>query len=275
MPLLAIDYDGVIVDSVLDSLFVSHNAYLELVGSSNKKVFSGERLTFQNWTKIQKKYDQEIQYYRSLRPFIRGATDYGLIQKLLEEKRYLRNQQEFDYYRNTVQFEFQKFHQLFYQERKRLQEKSFEGWLKLEPAYQEVVRGINHFVQEGVKVVVATSNRREYIARAFHPNYYNIPIKEEDILDVSMGEDKSNQMKYINKYYGVQCDEIYFVDDQLTHLEQTRGLGIHVFLAGWSYATLQQKEKAVLEGIPIIEFEEDFYSMVKEYMKKDVNKREL
>jgi hypothetical protein len=90
-----------------------------------------------------------------------------------------------------------------------------------------------------------------------------------------MGEDKSNQMKYINKYYGVQCDEIYFVDDQLTHLEQTRGLGIHVFLAGWSYATLQQKEKAVLEGIPIIEFEEDFYSMVKEYMKKDVNKREL
>jgi phosphoglycolate phosphatase-like HAD superfamily hydrolase len=275
MPVLAIDYDGVIVDSVLDSLFVSHNAYLELVGSSNKKVFSGERLTFQNWTKIQKKYDQEIQYYRSLRPFIRGATDYGLIQKLLEEKRYLRNQQEFDYYRNTVQFEFQKFHQLFYQERKRLQEKSFEGWLKLEPAYQEVVRGINHFVQEGVKVVVATSNRREYIARAFHPNYYNIPIKEEDILDVSMGEDKSNQMKYINKYYGVQCDEIYFVDDQLTHLEQTRGLGIHVFLAGWSYATLQQKEKAVLEGIPIIEFEEDFYSMVKEYMKKDVNKREL
>ena len=275
MPLLAIDYDGVIVDSVLDSLFVSHNAYLELVGSSNKKVFSGERLTFQNWTKIQKKYDQEIQYYRSLRPFIRGATDYGLIQKLLEEKRYLRNQQEFDYYRNTVQFEFQKFHQLFYQERKRLQEKSFEGWLKLEPAYQEVVRGINHFVQEGVKVVVATSNRREYIASAFHPSYYNIPIKEEDILDVSMGEDKSNQMKYINKYYGVQCDEIYFVDDQLTHLEQTRGLGIHVFLAGWSYATLQQKEKAVLEGIPIIEFEEDFYSMVKEYMKKDVNKREL
>ena len=275
MPLLAIDYDGVIVDSVLDSLFISHNAYLELVGSSNKKVFGGERFTFQNWTKIQKKYDQEIQYYRSLRPFIRGATDYGLIQKLLEEKRYLRNQQEFDYYRNTVQFEFQKFHQLFYQERKRLQEKSFEGWLKLEPAYQEVVRGINHFIQEGVKVVVATSNRREYIASAFHPSYYNIPIKEEDILDVSMGEDKSNQMKYINKYYGVQCDEIYFVDDQLTHLEQTRGLGIHVFLAGWSYATLQQKEKAVLEGIPIIEFEEDFYSMVKEYMKKDVNKREL
>ena len=275
MPVLAIDYDGVIVDSVLDSLFISHNAYLELVGSSNKKVFSGERLTFQNWTKIQKKYDQEIQYYRSLRPFIRGATDYGLIQKLLEEKRYLRNQQEFDYYRNTVQFEFQKFHQLFYQERKRLQEKSFEGWLKLEPAYQEVVRGINHFIQEGVKVVVATSNRREYIASAFHPSYYNIPIKEEDILDVSMGEDKSNQMKYINKYYKVQYDKIYFVDDQLAHLEQTRGLGIHVFLAGWSYATLQQKEKAVLEGIPIIEFEEDFYSTIKEYMKKDINKREL
>ena len=266
MKVLAIDYDGVIVDSVMDSLFVSHNAYLELAGNSPKKNFGGEKFTFHNWAAIQEKYAPEIQYYRTLRPYIRVATDYGLIQKLMEEKRYLQNQQEFDRYRNMVQFEFEKFYKLFYQERKRLQEASFEGWLKLIPPYQKIVQGINQFVQEGVKVIVATSNRKEFIARAFQPEYYNIAINEEDILDVTMGEDKSKQIKHIVRLYGIEYNKIYFIDDQLSHLMQTRDLGISVFLAGWSYATQQQKEEADRKGIRVIGKEENFYSTLKEYM---------
>lgn len=275
MKVLAVDYDGVIVDSVLDSLFVSHNAYLELVGPSQKNVFGGEKFTFQNWPLIKKRYTREIQYYRSLRPYIRDAIDYGLIQKLMEEKRFIQNQQEFDQYRNTVKFEFQKFHQLFYQERNKLQKISFTEWLKLEPAYEEVIRGIKQFIKEGVKVVVATSNRKEYISKTFHPSYYNIPIEEQDILDISFGEDKSKQIEYINQFYGVKYGEIYFVDDQVAHLKQTYSLGIKVFLAGWSYATPQQKEQARKMGIPIIEEEENFYSIVKEYMVKGDQRQKL
>lgn len=273
MKVLALDYDGVIVDSVLDSLFVSHNAYLELVGDSRKDVFGGERFTFQNWPIIQKKYAREIQYYRSLRPYIRDATDYGLIQKLLEEKRYLQNQQQFDQYRNVVRFDFKKFHQLFYQERRKLQEINFEEWLKLVPAYQEVVCGINRFIQEGVRVIITTFNRKEYIIKTFHPRYYNIPIGEQDILDISLGEEKSKQMEYITQFYGVKYDKIYFVDDQIAHLQQTLSLGLQVFLAGWSYANIQQKGQATQLNIPVIEREEDFYSMVKECMIREDKKQ--
>ncbi len=266
MKILALDYDGVIVDSVMDSLFVSYNAYLKLYGNNNKKSFGGALFNFKNWSTIKEKYKKEIKYYHKLRPYIRGATDYGLIHKLMEEGKYIKNQREFDEYRQTIDFDFQNYRDAFYQARKEAQQESFEGWLSLEPAYKEVVKGIKRFVQEGVKVMVATSNRREYIARVFPPQYYDIPIDIKDILDSSFGEDKSSQIHYICEKYSVNYKDIYFVDDQLAHLQQTRELGIQVFLAGWSYATRQQKNKAKEEQIPVIEKEENFYSIIKDYL---------
>ncbi len=268
MKVLAIDYDGVIVDSVMDSLFVSHNAYLKLFGSEKRKQFGGEPFTFQNWPFILKKYPEEIKYYRSLRPYIRDATDYGLIQELMEDGENILNQEEFDNYRGTARFNLQKFQVAFYQERKRLQEENFKEWLGLEPPYLEVIRGIRKFVKEGIKVMVATSNRTEFIFQSFHPQYYDIPVKSEDILDFKFGEDKSKQIQYIHEKHKVDFNNIYFVDDQLAHLEQTRSLGISVFLAGWSYATNQQKRRAIEQGIPVIENVKNFYSTVKKYINK-------
>lgn len=264
MKILAVDYDGVIVDSVMDSLFVSHNAYLSLFGSANKQNFGGKPFTFQNWPAIQEKYEKEIQYYRSFRPYIRGATDYGLIQKLMEEGKSIQNQQEFDQYRETVQFDFQNFQDAFYREREAIQKDNFKGWLDLEPPYKEVIKGIHQFFQEGMKVMIATSNRREYIAKAFQPQYYQLPVTADDILDSSFGEDKSSQIHYICAKTSVDYHDIYFIDDQLAHLLQTRNLGIHVFLAGWSYATGQQKKDAREKEIPVIEREEEFYPQIKE-----------
>ena len=53
------------------------------------------------------------------------------------------------------------------------------------------------------------------------------------------------------------------MDDQVSHLIQTRSLGIKVILAGWSYATDIQKEEAREQNIPLIEREEDFYPVIK------------
>ena len=145
MKILALDFDGVIVDSVLDSLFIGHNAYLRLYGKEVKKNFGGELFTFKNWEEIKKHFQEEIKYYRTLRPFIRGATDYGLIQKLMEEKKYIKNQEEFDNYRNTVNFDFEAYGKEFYQERERLQNISYRDWFNLEPPYPKVIEGLKRF----------------------------------------------------------------------------------------------------------------------------------
>jgi len=111
--------------------------------------------------------------------------------------------------------------------------------------------------------VIATSNRRKAIAKSFTPEYFGFTIKPEDILDKRYGEDKSEQMKQIVKLYNIKFEKIYFVDDQVSHLIQTKTLGVKVLLAGWSYATDIQKEEARKQNISIIEKEENFYPMVK------------
>ncbi len=133
----------------------------------------------------------------------------------------------------------------------------------MEPPYPEVIEGIKKLLEEGTKIVIATSNRRKAVAKSFTPKYFGFLIEPEDILDKRFGEDKSEQMKQIIKLYNVKFEEIYFVDDQVSHLIQTRPLGVKILLAGWSYATDIQKEEARKQNIPIIEREEDFYPIVK------------
>jgi FMN phosphatase YigB (HAD superfamily) len=75
-------------------------------------------------------------------------------------------------------------------------------------------------------------------------------------------------MRHIVKFYKVNFEDIYFVDDQISHLIQTKPLGIKVILAGWSYATEAQKEEARKQDILVIEREEDFYIIIKNVLKK-------
>jgi len=267
LKILALDFDGVIVDSVLDSLFVGHNAYLRFYNPKKKQYFGEEIFTFENWEKIQKRFKKEIEYYRTFRPYIRGATDYGLIQKLLEEKRVIRNQEEFDVYRNNVDFDFEGYEKAFYKEREQLQSINYRAWFNLEPPYRAIIEGIKILLADNVKIVIATSNRRKAIMQSFTPEYFGFYIEPKDILDKRFGEDKSEQMKHIVNAYQVAFKDIIFVDDQVSHLIQTKPLGIRIFLAGWSYATEGQKKEAKKQKIPIIEKEEDFYKVLLNELK--------
>lgn len=268
MKILALDFDGVIVDSVLDSLFVGHNTYLRLYGREVKKNFGGELFTFENWEKIKRNYQKEIKYYRTLRPYIRGATDYGLIQKLMEEKKVIESQEKFDNYRNSTDFDFEDYEKEFYKERERLQNIDYRAWFNLEPSYPKIIQGMKKLLEEEIKIVIATSNRRKAIMKSFTPEYFGFTIDPKDILDKRFGEDKSEQMRHIVKFYKVNFEDIYFVDDQVSHLIQTRPLGIKVMLAGWSYATEAQKEEARKQDILVIEREEDFYIIIKNALMK-------
>ncbi len=270
MKILALDFDGVIVDSVLDSLFVGHNAYLRLYSRGKKKCFGGELFIFENWEETKNQHQEEIKYYRTLRPYIRGATDYGLLQKLIEENKSIKSQEEFDNYRKTVRFDFEAYEKEFYKERERLQNINYRDWFNLEPAYPKVIEGVKKLLDKGTKIVIATANRRKAITKCFTPEYFGFTIKPEDILDKRYGENKSEQMKQIVKLYNVKFEEIYFIDDQVSHLIQTRPLGVKVLLAGWSYATDIQKEEARKQNIPIIEKERDFYAIVKNSLSEKI-----
>jgi len=193
-----------------------------------------------------------------------------LIQKLIEENKSVKNQEEFDNYRKTVKFDFEAYEEEFYKERERLQNINYRAWFNLEPPYSKVIEGIKKILEEGTKIVIATSNRRKAIVRSFTPEYFGFNIEPEDILDRKFGEDKSEQMKHIVSLYQIKFGDIYFIDDQINHLIRTRPLGVKILLAGWSYATDIQKGKARKQNIPIIEREEYFYPIVKNFLSEKI-----
>ncbi|GAH56426.1 unnamed protein product, partial [marine sediment metagenome] len=158
MKILAVDFDGVISDSALKSLFVSHNAYCKYFDSEVKKNFGGELFTFENWEEIKKQYKKVMNYYHRLRSYIELSGDFFAIIKIMEEQVRINNQQEFIAYRSQLQFDSHFFRELFFQEKEKWQKKSFRKWFFLSPVFKEVVKGIQRFTKEGQKVVIATSN---------------------------------------------------------------------------------------------------------------------
>src|SRR5665648_10494 len=264
MKILAVDFDGVISDSALKSLFVSHNAYCQYFSSEVKRNFGGGLFTFENWEEMKRQYKKEMDDYHRLRSYIELSGDFFAIIKILEEQVQINDQQEFIAYRNQFQFDYQFFRELFFEEKEKWQKKSFKKWFFLSPVFKEVVKGIQRFTKEGQKVVIATSNRREAIHRGFQPEYLGCKVDIEDIFDKNFGKHKAEHMQAIAKKYGAKLNEIYFIDDQLSYLIGTDVLGVHVFLAGWGYCTESQKEEAKKEQIPIIEDEKDFYPVLKQ-----------
>jgi phosphoglycolate phosphatase-like HAD superfamily hydrolase len=266
MKILAVDFDGVISDSALKSLFVSHNAYCQYFDLKVKKNFGGKLFTFENWEEMKKQYKKEMDDYRRLRSYIELSGDFFVIIKIMEEQIQIKDQQEFIAYRNQLQFDYQFFRELFFEEKEKWQKKSFRKWFFLSPVFHEVVKGIQRFLQEGQKMVIATSNLGEDIHRSFQPEYLDFKIDIEDIFDKNFGKHKAEHMQAIAKKYGVALEEIYFIDDQLSYLIGTNTLGVSVFLAGWGYCTESQKEEAKKRRITVIEEEKDFYPILKKVL---------
>ncbi len=266
MKVLAVDFDGVISDSALKSLFVSHNAYCCYFGPEVKKNFGGECFTFENWERMKKEYSREIEKYRQIRSYIELSCDFFVMIKIIEEQIEVSNQKEFAEIRNTMDFDYHFFHDLFFQEKERWQEKDFKKWFFLSPVFRDVITGIKKFLAEDKKVVIATSNLGKAIHPAFHPDYLGFHIEMKDIFDKNYGKNKSDHMKAIAEQYDVEFGDIYFIDDQLSYLEDTQLLGVNVFLAGWGYCTEDHKKIAQEKNITVIEKENDFYPVIKKHL---------
>lgn len=265
MKVLAVDFDGVISDSALKSLFVGHNAYCRHFGPEVKKNFGGKLFTFENWEQAKKEYKLEMEKYKKMRAYVEQSCDFLVMIKIIEEQIEVKTQQEFINIRNEMDLDYNFFHELFFQEKERWQEKDFAKWFSLAPAYQHVTEGIKKLLQEGVKIVIATSNLGRAIHPAFHNDYLGFHMDITDIYDKNYGKSKSDHMRAIAEQNNVANRDIYFIDDQLNYLEETQLMGVNVFLAGWGYCTDEQKNIARKKSIIVIEKEEDFYPTMKQF----------
>ncbi len=266
MKILALDYDGVIVDSAIKFFMIGFNAYARTKNGNRKILPCINRLSYESAEIIAKQYPNEISQYYQMRPFCRMATDYGVIFLMIEDHKIVYNQKDFDIYKEKKDFPWKDYYDFFFEEKDKAELINLQKNVMLEPVYPEVIKGCQKLIKENFKVVITSLNIREDIFRYLQSPSIGLEIHWEDIFDHRFGYDKSEQMKRIVDYYHVPYQDIFFVDDQVDHLFVPQKLGVNVFLAGWSYANQIQVHLAREKKIPVINTQENFYFLLKKYI---------
>ncbi len=258
MKILALDFDGVIVESNLEILFTSLNTYLRFNPSS--RILHGEKLTFNNCQKIFRKEKRLVDKFNKYRSFIRNAYDSYPLWHAIENKIELKDQNDLDKIKNkTSKRVLSKFFRAFYKNRHYYLKKNFKSWLKLTLPYKKMINSIKRM--DNAKILILST--RDDISIVYTLKEFDIDIKKEDIIGNDFGINKKENMARVIKEYKTKPEDIVFVDDLLVQLLPIKKLGVNCFLATWRRRSIADIRKAKKEGIKTLT-QDNFYKKISE-----------
>ena len=212
------DFDGVICDSTYECLISSWNTWQRW---SNTNEFRTSPENFSN---------EEIDSFYAIRPRVRGAGEYFIVESMRSKGIQLRSQQQYDeaVYRNRDQIKL--FKLLFYQERGRLQEFDFQNWLNLHSVYKDVCQFLENFKDSG-RLYIATLKDRKSVSAIL--TQQGISLSEDHLLDESQIKSKLDALEKIRLQSNIKPEKITLFDDNILHLTDPKIFGYQTFLAAW------------------------------------------
>jgi len=240
--ILALDFDGCIVDSVMEALFVSYTSYRKHINRKTK-ILDNKESHINSFLKLISQYKLQVEKFREYRHYIKDASDYAVILYIIEDNLGVRSEDEFFKAKELIpKKNLKRFYDYFYATRAEVFKNDFDAWARLAPGFgciDEMRRLANEH-----KMIMATTNKKETAKSVLTEQYLNLNIKEEDIVDLHISTDKTIQMEYIAEKYEIKFGDIHFLDDNLSQLLAVRPLGVNVYLASWGYCTEEQKNFA-------------------------------
>jgi phosphoglycolate phosphatase-like HAD superfamily hydrolase len=241
---LALDFDGVIADSISECLIIGHNAFVEY----SKKGIKSEKLSDLESNKAKEA--------KRLRQFIRSGEDYVYIQLILSENEAIKDQKGFDEFLSQNIHLKEHFFTLFYQERERFSVKHPESWILLNPLYKGMALFLNGFTHKNRLFIISTK-KSVYINRILRGHQIDFP--PDQIFYAEQNRSKKDIISYLLENKKIHHSRFHFVDDQVDTLIKVDPTRINRYLAGWGYNNKKQKSKAAKAEIPVLTLEA-FYS---------------
>ncbi len=219
-PLLALDFDGVICDSIDECLLTSYNAFYEL--------------EIDNVSKIP---DDIRTYFYKYRNYVRPAREYYLIHKAYNKNLQLMSFVTFNKLEKQYRNESKLFEKHFYKMRNYLK-KDEENWLSLHRIYDHIRE---FFLFYNKKFFIVTNKDKDSIEtlseyfgfRKFIWDIYSkeLSIKKEDLFN----------MIFLNYRKHLENNKLVYVDDNEWHLADIQHLTIEIYFAKWGYSGKQIK----------------------------------
>lgn len=238
---LALDFDGVIADSIGECLVIGHNAYV-------KHNQAGQPIC-----RLEELNKTHIYESRRLRNFIRSGEDYVYINLAIDNKARIQNQQDYDSFVNRHLNLKDTFYDLFYRERESFSSTKEDLWIELNPLY----KGIKQFLlqyQSKERLFIITTKKIKYALKILAGN--SIYLKKENCFCASGRDTKLKIIKNLLDKNKISSDNFYYIDDQVDTLIEVKESGVHCLLAQWGYTTRQQILRAGNENIPGIKLKD-------------------
>lgn len=224
---LALDFDGVVSDSILECMVSAQNAY---------SAFKGSNKVIQDLSGFSK---AEVRRFRSMRNYIRRGEDYVYL-RLAEAEHYHPNSQvEFDAYLQKNRDKRETFRTLFYGMRSKLQTEHPSEWLQLSPVYPDVSLLLRQVIHSGSIFIVTTKDlvSVKMILEANH-----IQIKSDQMFQATKTRRKPEILEEILEDHQLEVNQLSFIDDHPdTVLEVAMNTKVTAYCAVWGYNTAQQR----------------------------------
>lgn len=231
------DFDGVVCDSTNECIVTSWNAWERW---NNGNFFRTSLKEFSN---------NEINTFRPLRPYVRGAGEYYVLMRSINSHNLIKNQKDFDSFRIKWKNNIDKFKTIFFKERERLKAFSMDNWINLHNVYDDVIDEMS-FLNSRNKLLIATLKDGESVKQILNKN--GIDILTENILDQSQIQSKIDALNFFVKDKKISKKDLCFIDDNVTHLIEPNKTGFDVFLSCWGNTIEEHKQLALQEKIQIL-----------------------
>jgi phosphoglycolate phosphatase-like HAD superfamily hydrolase len=236
--LLALDFDGVIVDSIKECLMNGYNAYARFAGG----------------TPVERYEDLDsgwLAQARRLRNFIRNGEDYVFIAKALALDEKIESQADFDAFLERNRALRSTFVNLMLQQRLDFSAQTPQLWATLNPLYSGMMNFLNYYPAKQ-NLFIITTKKLIFVEKILTAHQLN--LTRANVMDTS-GAGKRQLIERILQERGTSPLNFYFVDDQIDTLIKIQPAGVQLFLAAWGYNNEKQAKIAGDHAIPVISLE--------------------
>ena len=239
--ILALDFDGVIADSIDECLVTAHNGYGKYRQQGDRRqdlrLFS----------------DTEIHTFRGLRPLIRRGEDYVFLLQAMEEGLQLSSQEQFDDFLNRNESRRDEYRELFYAERERLQNLEPQKWLELNPLYPGMASFLAALDPNTVYIVTTKDLRSIQLIL----EHNQVHLHPENMFQADRDFRKPAILNAIQETNSFEPAQIHFIDDHVaTALEVKHDTEVTVYCAKWGYNTEDQLETLKAVDIPTVSLDQ-------------------
>ncbi|MBI2578582.1 MAG: HAD family hydrolase [Candidatus Aenigmarchaeota archaeon] len=232
MKVIALDFDGVIVDSIGEHYYLAVSAFEEM------------RRNAQKFRNLRKNFD-------FFRRFAKVAEDFYAFFVMMERGKIPKDEKKLVAMRDEILKKEKKnaesFAKIYFDIRKRT--KGSENWARFFKPNKKFVSMARKLSLEH-PIFIATTRDGETAYSILQR--LGVEISMGNILSKDDTTNKGEQMRIIAQRSGASLGDIIFIEDNFENLVESSKTGIKPVLVEWGYNTPSQRKEARKLGIPVL-----------------------